>query len=183
MIAKANRLQEVKEYYFSTKLREVAGLLNEGKPIINIAIGNPDLAPSQEVLEAIKSSLSQEKAHGYQSYQGLPLLREAISKFYKKNYNVALDAATEVLPLMGSKEGIMHISMAFLNPGDEVLLPAPYWVSYSAIATLCEAKFVEIPSSIDTDFKITPAQLEAAITPKTKMIFFNSPNNLSLIHI
>ena len=140
MIAKAKRFEQVKEYYFSTKLREVAGLINEGKPIINIAIGNPDLAPSEDVLSAIKNSLSHIKAHGYQSYQGLPLLRDAISNFYQKNYNVRLNPTNEVLPLMGSKEGIMHISMAFLNEGDKVLIPNPGYPTYTSVTNLLRAE-------------------------------------------
>ncbi len=133
MISKAKRLQNVTEYYFSTKLREVAALINEGKPIINIAIGNPDLAPSQEVLTTIKDALEHPKSHGYQSYQGLPKLRESIADFYKKNYRVSLDSNSEILPLMGSKEGIMHISMAFLNEGDKVLIPNPGYPTYTSV--------------------------------------------------
>ena len=121
----AQRLQSVKEYYFSSKLREVKQLITAGKPIINMGIGSPDLRPNQEVAQALVSSLEDQTAHQYQSYQGIPELRTAIAAFYQRHYQVSLDADKEILPLMGSKEGIMHISMAFLNKGDKVLVPNP----------------------------------------------------------
>lgn len=120
MIEVANRLHTVEEYYFSKKLREVNQLMANGKPIINLGIGSPDLQPPQEVVEALTAGLLEGHAHKYQSYQGIPELREAIVGFYNTHYAVNLEAATEVLPLMGSKEGIMHISMAYLNEGDAV---------------------------------------------------------------
>ncbi|MFT5892760.1 MAG: LL-diaminopimelate aminotransferase, partial [Dokdonia sp.] len=125
MIQPANRLQETKEYYFSRKLKEVRALEAAGHPIINMGIGSPDVAAPTAVVEALKKGLESPRAHQYQSYTGIPELRDAMAGFYKKHYEVALDPATEVLPLMGSKEGIMHISMAFLNPGDKVLIPNP----------------------------------------------------------
>ena len=176
MITKANRLQNVKEYYFSTKLREVAGLVNQGKPIINIAIGNPDLSPSEEVLDAIKSSLSHEKAHGYQSYQGLPLLREAVSKFYKKNYNVALDSSSEVLPLMGSKEGIMHISMAFLNKGDKVLIPNPGYPTYTSVTNLLGAEPIFYDLKGVTNWQPDFEALEKEDLEGVKIMWVNYPH-------
>ena len=123
MIQFAKRLQTVKEYYFSQKLKEVRQLIAEGKPVINIGIGSPDLQPPTSVLEAITNSLHDAGAHGYQSYQGLPEFRNAVANFYKTNYNVELNPNNEILPLMGSKEGIMHISLALLNEGDEVIIP------------------------------------------------------------
>ncbi len=135
----AERLHTVQEYYFSRKLREVRGLINDGKPIINMGIGSPDLAPSPEVLETLKSSITDKGAHQYQSYQGLPELRLAIANFYKEKFGVDADPETEILPLMGSKEGIMHISMAFLNEGDEVLLPNPGYPTYSSVTKLIGA--------------------------------------------
>ncbi|MGK0448862.1 MAG: aspartate/methionine/tyrosine aminotransferase, partial [Polaribacter sp.] len=113
MIKAAKRLETVQEYYFSKKLREVRSLIAAGKPIINMGIGSPDLQPPAQVLEAIQGSLNDVSAHKYQSYQGLPELRNAISNFYKDKFSVASNPENEVLPLMGSKEGIMHISMAF----------------------------------------------------------------------
>ncbi|WP_136466207.1 pyridoxal phosphate-dependent aminotransferase [Flagellimonas onchidii] len=132
----ADRLNTVQEYYFSRKLREVRGLMAEGRPIINMGIGSPDLAPSPKVLETLKDSITDTGAHQYQSYQGLPALREAIAQFYQDKFDVALEPANEILPLMGSKEGIMHISMAFLNEGDEVLLPNPGYPTYASVTNL-----------------------------------------------
>jgi len=139
MIGTADRLNTVEEYYFSKKLREVRGLMAEGKPIINMGIGSPDLAPSTEVLNAIQLAVSDIGAHQYQSYQGLSEFREAIINFYKTSYGVLLNPLHEVLPLMGSKEGIMHISMAFLNPGDEALIPNPGYPTYSSVTHLVGA--------------------------------------------
>ncbi|MBD0852281.1 pyridoxal phosphate-dependent aminotransferase [Maribacter arenosus] len=136
MITIADRLKKVEEYYFSKKLREVRGLISEGKPIINMGIGSPDLAPSQEVISAIKDAMTEVGAHQYQSYQGLPELRKAIADFYKAKFGVTADPNTEILPLMGSKEGIMHISMAFLNIGDEVLIPNPGYPTYTSVTKL-----------------------------------------------
>jgi aspartate/methionine/tyrosine aminotransferase len=147
MIQPANRLQETKEYYFSRKLKEVRALEAAGHPIINMGIGSPDVAAPEAVVEALKKGLESHKAHQYQSYIGIPELRDAMAGFYKKHYEVALDPATEVLPLMGSKEGIMHISMAFLNPGDKVLIPNPGYPTYSAVTKLVEA----IPVFYDLD--------------------------------
>ncbi|MET6991529.1 pyridoxal phosphate-dependent aminotransferase [Sediminicola arcticus] len=138
MIA-ADRLKSVEEYYFSKKLREVRGLMAEGRPIINMGIGSPDLAPSKEVIEALQESVNGANAHQYQSYQGLPELREAFASFYHAKFGVTVNPANEVLPLMGSKEGIMHISMAFLNPGDEVLIPNPGYPTYSSVTNLVGA--------------------------------------------
>ncbi len=139
MITTADRLKTVEEYYFSMKLREVRGLIAEGKPIINMGIGSPDLAPAPEVLEAVSKSLTDSGAHQYQSYQGLPELREAIAQFYQSKFGTVVDPTSEILPLMGSKEGIMHISMAFLNPGDEVLIPNPGYPTYTSVTSLVGA--------------------------------------------
>ncbi len=135
----ADRLESVQEYYFSKKLREVRSLIADGKPIINMGIGSPDLAPSNKVLEALKNAVIDPGASQYQSYQGLPELRSAIASFYKNKFEVIVNPANEVLPLMGSKEGIMHISMAFLNKGDEVLIPDPGYPTYAAVTKLVEA--------------------------------------------
>ncbi len=142
MIRTADRLQQVQEYYFSSKLREVRRLKEEGHPIINMGIGSPDLSPSGEVLQTLRESLEAPGAHQYQSYQGLPELRETIAAFYQRKFGVSLDAQAEVLPLMGSKEGIMHISMAFLNPGDRVLIPDPGYPTYSSVTRLVGAEAV-----------------------------------------
>lgn len=132
----ADRLQTVEEYYFSKKLREVRELAAQGRPIINMGIGSPDLAPSVEVLEALKRSVEDGGAHQYQSYQGLPEFRQAVADFYRSKFDVDLNPAQEILPLMGSKEGIMHVSMGFLNPGDEVLIPDPGYPTYTSVTNL-----------------------------------------------
>jgi len=139
MITLANRLNVVEEYYFSSKLREVRQLAAEGKPIINMGIGSPDLKPSQAVIDAVVAAMQDENAHQYQSYQGLPELRKGMADFYQNNYGVALDPAVEILPLIGSKEGIMHISMAFLNEGDQVLIPNPGYPTYTSVTNLVGA--------------------------------------------
>ncbi len=142
MIEPADRLNIVEEYYFSKKLREISELETNGVSIINMGIGSPDLQPPSQVVEVLKNSLKDEKAHQYQSYRGLPELRKAMTNFYKEQYYVRLNSETEVLPLMGSKEGIMHISMAFLNPGDEVLIPNPGYPTYASVTNLVGAKAV-----------------------------------------
>lgn len=142
MITTAQRLHKVEEYYFSKKLREVNGLIASGKPIINMGIGSPDLPPHELVIEAIRQSVMESNAHMYQSYQGLYELRNGFANFYKKHFNVGVNPDTEVLPLMGSKEGIMHISMAFLNEGDEVLIPNPGYPTYHSVSNLIGAKTI-----------------------------------------
>jgi aspartate/methionine/tyrosine aminotransferase len=140
MTAKANRLQHVEEYYFSHKLREVRQLIAEGKPVINIGIGSPDLDPPLSVSRAMQTTLEQLNVHGYQSYQGVPELRQSMADFYSKYYGVTANPVDEILPLMGSKEGIMHISMAFVNAGDQVLIPNPGYPTYSSVTNLLEAE-------------------------------------------
>lgn len=129
----AKRLAQTQEYYFSRKLRDVAQRIAAGQPIVNMGIGSPDLPAHPSVISALEQSLSHPKAHMYQSYQGLEELREGISDFYQKHYEVKLKPASEVLPLMGSKEGIMHLSMAFLNAGDQVLIPNPGYPTYASV--------------------------------------------------
>ena len=176
MITTANRLNTVEEYYFSKKLREVRGLMAEGRPIINMGIGSPDLDPSKEVLDAIKNAVSDKGAHQYQSYQGLPEFREAIADFYKKNYQVACNPSSEILPLMGSKEGIMHISLAFLNPGDEVLIPNPGYPTYTSVTNLVGA----VPKYYDLVAKNNwfpdLAELEKQDFSKTKIMWVSYPH-------
>ncbi len=176
MIQKANRLNDVKEYYFSKKLREVAALRNEGKPIINIAIGSPDLAPSSAVIEAIQNAVTLPDAHQYQSYQGIPELRGGIANFYKENYNVSLNSASEILPLMGSKEGIMHISMAFLNKGDKVLIPNPGYPTYASVTNLVEAEPVLYNLNESTNWLPNFSEIEQQDLSKVKIMWINYPH-------
>jgi aspartate aminotransferase len=148
-----------------------------GKDIISLSLGEPDFNTPDFIKEAAIEAINQDY-NSYTPVDGYVELKEAICTKFKRDNNLEYQP-NQIVVSTGAKQSIANVAQVLLNPGDEVLLPAPYWVSYSAIATLCEAKFVEIPSSIDNDFKITPEQLEAAITPKTKMIFFNSPNNPS----
>jgi LL-diaminopimelate aminotransferase len=176
MIEVANRLKQTEEYYFSRKLREVAFLKSQGKPIINLGIGSPDLEPPLKASLALQDSLNDFGAHKYQSYQGLPELREAISEFYKKQYKVNISSQTEVLPLMGSKEGIMHISMAFLNPGDEVLIPNPGYPTYTAVTKLLEAKPVYYDLNESNYWLPDFRQLERFNLTKVKLMWISYPH-------
>ena len=176
MIKAAKRLDTVQEYYFSKKLREVRGLAAAGKPIINMGIGSPDLQPPVEVLAAIKSSLNDPSAHKYQSYQGLPELRSAISKFYKNKFSVDINSEDEVLPLMGSKEGIMHISMAFLNEGDKVLIPNPGYPTYTSVTKLVGAEPLFYNLSDANNWQPNYKELEAQDLNDVKIMWVNYPH-------
>lgn len=132
----SNRLNQIEEYYFSHKLKEVKKLQMEGKPIINMGIGSPDLPPHPSVIEALCKTAADKNAHGYQNYQGIPELRKSFSDFYFDFYGVSLNPENEILPLIGSKEGILHVSMAFLNEGDYVLIPDPGYPTYSSVCKM-----------------------------------------------
>ena len=175
-VSTATRLESVKEYYFSKKLREVAALVQAGKPVLNMGIGSPDLPPHPSVVEALQGAMAHPRANMYQSYQGLPELREAIAHFYKRNYEVVLDPSSEVLPLMGSKEGIMHISMAFLNKGDEVLIPNPGYPTYNAVTQLVEATPVFYDLKAENNWQPDFDALEALDTSKIKLMWLNYPH-------
>ena len=173
MIEPANRLQSVEEYYFSKKLREVNLLKASGLTIINLGIGSPDLHPPQKVITALTNSLTNPDAHKYQSYQGLPELREAMASFYREQYNVALSPKTEILPLMGSKEGIMHISMAYLNEGDEVLIPNPGYPTYESVTKLLSAKPVFYDLTQENNWFPDILALEKSDLSKVKLMWIN----------
>ena len=172
----ADRLNTVQEYYFSKKLREVRGLMAEGRPIINMGIGSPDLSPSPQVLETLRDSIVEAGAHQYQSYQGLPQLREAISDFYQQKFGVSVDASTEILPLMGSKEGIMHISMAFLNEGDEVLLPNPGYPTYASVTNLVGGKAVTYDLKAENGWFPDLEELSQKDLSKVKLMWVSYPH-------
>jgi LL-diaminopimelate aminotransferase len=176
MIKVADRLKKVEEYYFSKKLREVAFLKSQGKPIINLGIGSPDLEPPYKATMLLKDSLDDDGANKYQSYQGLPELREEIANFYKTRYKVSLSSQTEVLPLLGSKEGIMHISMAFLNKGDKVLVPNPGYPTYAAVTKLLEAKPVFYDLKDDNNWLPDFIALERLDLRKVKIMWVNYPH-------
>jgi len=175
-MAKANRLLQVQEYYFSSKLREVRQLKAEGKPIINIGIGSPDLDPPLAVSRAMQNALEQNDIHGYQSYQGLPELRSAIASFYDKHYKVKVNPENEILPLMGSKEGIMHISLAFLNTGDEVLLPNPGYPTYTSVTKLIEAVPVYYDLKEENDWFPDLESLAKTDLSKVKLMWVSYPH-------
>ena len=176
MIEPANRLQSVEEYYFSKKLREVNLLKASGLPIINLGIGSPDLQPPQKVITAFTNSLTYPDAHKYQSYQGLLELREAMASFYREKYNVALSPKTEILPLMGSKEGIMHISMAYLNEGDEVLIPNPGYPTYESVTKLLGANPVFYDLTQENNWFPDILALEKSDLSKVKLMWINYPH-------
>lgn len=176
MIQGSNRLNTVEEYYFSRKLREVNLLIESGKPVINLGIGSPDLQPPTKVVSAITESLNDANAHKYQSYQGIPELRESMAQFYKEHFQVHLSPTTEILPLIGSKEGIMHISMAYLNEGDEVLVPNPGYPTYSSVAKLLGAKPLYYDLVETNDWLPNISELEKLDLGKVKLMWINYPH-------
>jgi aspartate/methionine/tyrosine aminotransferase len=176
MIEVANRLHTVEEYYFSKKLREVNIMKAAGASIINLGIGSPDLQPPSKVVSAIVEGLQDEVAHKYQSYQGLPELREAMAAFYRDQFQVHLSPMTEILPLMGSKEGIMHISMAYLNEGDEVLIPNPGYPTYQSVTKLLGAKPVFYELDEANGWLPDIMALEKQDLSKVKLMWLNYPH-------
>ena len=139
----AKRLDDIGEYYFSQKLREIDEMNKAGKQVINLGIGSPDMPPHPDVIKTLHEEALKPNQHGYQNYKGSPVLRNAISKWYKKWYDVELNADTEILPLIGSKEGIMHICMTYINEGDVVLIPNPGYPTYKAAAKIAGGKIIE----------------------------------------
>lgn len=176
MIQTAKRLESVQEYYFSKKLREVNQLISEGKPIINMGIGSPDLIPHPSVIDAIKIAMTDHKAHEYQSYQGLAELRKEIATFYQNQFDVSMDFASEILPLMGSKEGIMHVSMAFLNKSDEVLIPNPGYPTYAAVTKLVQVKPVFYDLTAANNWMPDFEKLEQMNLSKVKIMWVCYPH-------
>ena len=172
----ANRIQGVEEYYFSAKLREVNRLIAEGKPILNLGIGSPDLAPDRSVIEALKFTAENEQAHGYQGYQGIPQLREAMATYYENAFGVQLDPNAEILPLMGSKEGIFQVSMAFLNPGDQVLIPNPGYPTYTAVTQLLGANPIYYNLDLSRQGRPNLEELEQLDLTKVKLMWINYPH-------
>ncbi|WP_299431744.1 aminotransferase class I/II-fold pyridoxal phosphate-dependent enzyme [uncultured Aquimarina sp.] len=175
-IQTAKRLETVEEYYFSKKLREVRALAASGKPILNMAIGSPDLDPPKEVVQAIQDALVLDGAHKYQSYQGLPELRQAIADFYNNKYQVALNPENEILPLMGAKEGIMHISLAYLNEGDEVLIPNPGYPTYTSVTNLVGAKPISYDLVASNGWEPDFEALSKKDLSKVKIMWINYPH-------
>lgn len=176
IISTADRLNITKEYYFSVKLQEVRKLLAEGKDIINIAIGNPDMAPSQETIDELSKQSNILQNHGYQPYRSVPELRNAISEWSHQTYRIDLDPDDEILPLIGSKEGITHISLAFLNPGDQVLVPELGYPAYGAVAKMVGAEVIEYPMLENENWKPDLQELENRDLSKVKIMWVNYPN-------
>ena len=174
IIPKSERLNHIQEYYFSKKLREVRELISQGKDIINLGIGSPDLPPNHKVTEALVTASKEANNHGYQAYKGIPELRRAISEWKEKNYNINLNPETEILPLMGSKEGITHISMAFLNPGDKVLVPELGYPAYTAVSKMIGAEVIPMP--MDENWEPDFEKLEEIDLKEVKIMWVNYPN-------
>jgi LL-diaminopimelate aminotransferase len=171
----SKRLEGIGEYYFSQKLREIDGLNKEGKNVINLGIGSPDLPPHPDVIKTLQEEAAKPNTHAYQSYKGSPVLRKAISGWYKKWYGVELDADTEILPLIGSKEGIMHICMTYLDKGDEVLVPNPGYPTYRSAVTLAGGKCVEYKLKEKNGYEPDFDALEKKKLKKVKLLFANYP--------
>ena len=175
-IVPAERLNSVSEYYFSTKLKEVADMNARGLDVISLGIGSPDLPPSAETIQALAESAAQPTVHGYQPYVGIPELRSAFAGFYKRWFNVELNPANEIQPLIGSKEGILHISMAFLNQGDGVLVPNPGYPTYSSVSNLLQANVITYDLLEDSNWQPDFDALEKMDLSKVKLMWVNYPN-------
>ena len=176
MFKPANRLNLVSEYYFSRKLKEVARLNAEGRDIISLAIGSPDMPPSAQTIERLCEVARDPSAHGYQPTMGTPELRQAMAKFYKRWYDVDLDPATELQPLIGSKEGILHITLAFVNPGEEVLVPNPGYPTYTSLSRLLSATVVNYDLDETNGWQPDFRQLERMDTSRVRLMWTNYPN-------
>ena len=175
-IETANRIKQVKEYYFSRKLKEIAAMKEQGVDVLNLGIGSPDLSPAKEVINRLSLESQKDGQHKYQSYIGTDILRQAFANWYQKYFSVSLDPKTEILPLMGSKEGIMHISMTFLQEGDEVLIPNPGYPAYRATALLAGAVPREYLLSENSDWIPDLDELENRDLSKVKIMWINYPH-------
>lgn len=175
-IQPANRVREVKEYYFSTKLKEIAILNADGADIVSLGVGGPDRPPHPDVVKTLCDEAMLPDAHGYQPYVGLPALREAYATWYERYFNVSLDPATEIQPLIGSKEGILHITLAFINPGDGVLIPNPGYPTYTSISRLAEAKIYTYDLTEEGGWEPDFESLERLPLSKIKLMWVNYPH-------
>ena len=172
----ADRLSDVQEYYFSRKLKEVAKMNAEGMDIISLAIGSPDMPPSKQTVDKLCEVASQPNAHGYQPTMGTPELREAMASFYRRWYGVELDAKTEVLPLIGSKEGILHVTLAFCNVGDQVLVPNPGYPTYTSLSKILGTQIVNYNLREDNGWQPDFDELEQMDLSRVKLMWTNYPN-------
>jgi len=171
----AKRLDGVGEYYFSQKLREIDEMNKAGKQVINLGIGSPDMPPHPDVIKTLQEEAAKPNTHGYQNYKGNPLLRNAISKWYKKWYDVELNPDTEILPLIGSKEGIMHICMTYINEGDTVLIPNPGYPTYHSAATIAGANVLAYTLKKENNWYPDFNELERTSLENVKIMFVNYP--------
>ena len=175
-ITPAERVSAVQEYYFSRKLKEVAKLNAEGQDIISLAIGSPDMPPSAQTVKKLCEVAAQPNAHGYQPTMGTPELRQAMAHFYKQWYNVDLDPNTEVQPLIGSKEGILHVTLAFVNPGEKVLVPNPGYPTYTSLSKILGAQIVNYNLREDNGWQPDFEELEQMDLSNVKLMWTNYPN-------
>ena len=175
-IKPAERLSLVSEYYFSRKLKEVAQMNAEGKDIISLAIGSPDMPPSKQTIQTLCEVASRPDTHGYQPTMGTPELRKAMADLYKRWYGVELNPATEIQPLIGSKEGILHVTLAFVNPGEEVLVPNPGYPTYTSLSKILGAKVVNYDLMEDNGWQPDFEQLEKMDLSRVKLMWTNYPN-------
>lgn len=177
MTAPANRLESVTTYYFARKLAEIDSMNKDGKAaVINLGIGSPDLPPHPSVIEALQASSISPEAHKYQPYRGTAALRNAFSQWYKRHFDVVLNPDTEIMPLIGSKEGVMHITMAFVNPGEQVLVPDPGYPSYSMCTLLAGGVPVTMPLEQRLGWKPDLEKLASGDLSKVRMMWINYPN-------
>lgn len=176
MIQPAKRVHEVQEYYFSRKLKEVAKMNAEGKDVISLAIGSPDMPPSKQTIDKLCEVAAQATEHGYQPTIGTTELRSAMAGFYKRWYGVDVDAATEVQPLIGSKEGILHVTLAFVNPGEQVLVPNPGYPTYTALSRLLGAEVVTYDLKEDNGWQPDFEALEQMDLSRVRLMWTNYPN-------
>ena len=176
MITPAKRLETVQEYYFSRKLKEVAAMNAQGLDVISLGIGSPDMPPSENTIKTLCETASLPNVHGYQPYVGIPELRQGFADFYKRWYGVDLNPNTEIQPLIGSKEGILHVTLAFVNPGEKVLVPNPGYPTYSSLSTLLGAEVVYYDLKEDQNWQPDFEALENMDLTDVKLMWVNYPN-------
>ena len=176
IIEEAKRLHGVSEYYFSRKLKEIAALNQQGEDIINLGIGSPDLDPDREVIRTLEHQAHHGGSHGYQPYTGIPELREAIAGYLAARFGVSMEPQREILPLMGSKEGIMHITQAFVNPGDKVLIPNPGYPTYASVSRLAQAEILSYELDGHNHWEVNLKALENHPLEEVKVMWVNFPN-------
>lgn len=176
LIEPSSRIEGLEEYYFSTKLKQIREMNLTGEPVINLGIGSPDQAPPSEVIDELAIQSRDERSHGYQPYQGIPELRKALSNWYKTSYGVELDPDNQILPLFGSKEGLMHIAMSFLGPGDAALVPDPGYPAYAAVTRLAGAKVMTYPLLAENSWVPDLDFIELMGLHRVKVMWVNYPH-------